>query len=108
MMVYPRTAVVKQPGTWHGRRQATRNLERLSRARKRLPPDDPRESLNRARSNPALARKTFADVWPIWESSVAKTRGFLGPCAIVLAQAAVGAAATVIVLWRTKGNAASK
>jgi hypothetical protein len=84
MMVYPRTAVVKQLGTWHGRRQATRNLERLSRARKRLPPDDPRESLNRARSNPALARKTFADVWPIWESSVAKTRASWVPARLCL------------------------
>jgi hypothetical protein len=42
--------------------------------RKRLPPDDPREWLNRASSNPALARKTSADVLPIWESSVAKRR----------------------------------
>jgi HEPN domain-containing protein len=32
-------------------------------ARKRLPPDDPREWLNRARSNLALARKTARDVY---------------------------------------------
>ena len=32
-------------------------------ARKRLPPDDPREWLNRARSNLVLARKTLADVY---------------------------------------------
>jgi hypothetical protein len=31
--------------------------------------------------------------------------GFMGPWAIVLAQAAVGAAATIVVLWRTKGKA---
>ncbi len=33
-------------------------------ARKRLPPDDPREWLNRAHSNLALARKIMADVYP--------------------------------------------
>jgi hypothetical protein len=32
-------------------------------ARKRLPPDDPREWLNRAHSNLALARKIDADVY---------------------------------------------
>ncbi|MFI5456724.1 MAG: HEPN domain-containing protein [Isosphaerales bacterium] len=32
-------------------------------ARKRLPPDDPREWLNRARSNPALAGKMAPDVY---------------------------------------------
>jgi len=32
-------------------------------ARKRLPPDDPREWLNRARSNLALARSTLANVY---------------------------------------------
>ena len=32
-------------------------------ARKRLPPDDPREWLNRARSNLALARNTAPDVY---------------------------------------------
>src|SRR5262249_41277299 len=31
--------------------------------------------------------------------------GFSGPCMIVLAQAMAGAAATVVVLWRTEGNA---
>ena len=37
--------------------------------------------------------------------SVAKSRGFLAPLAIVIAQAAVGAAATVFVLRQTKGKA---
>ena len=32
-------------------------------ARKRLPPDDPREWLNRARSNLALAKNPMADVY---------------------------------------------
>jgi hypothetical protein len=34
--------------------------------------------------------------------------GFFVPWAIVLAQVAVGAVATVVVLWRTKGRAASR
>jgi hypothetical protein len=33
---------------------------------------------------------------------------FLAPLAIVLAQAAVGAAATIVVLWQTKGKARSR
>jgi ABC transport system ATP-binding/permease protein len=37
-----------------------------------------------------------------------QTGGFLAPFAIVIAQAAVGAAATVFVLWQTKGKAASR
>jgi ABC transport system ATP-binding/permease protein len=36
------------------------------------------------------------------------TAGFRGPWAIVLAQAAVGAAATVIVLWQTRGKSGSQ
>jgi HEPN domain-containing protein len=32
-------------------------------ARKRLPPDDPREWLNRSRSNLTRAKKTMADVY---------------------------------------------
>jgi hypothetical protein len=106
-MVYPRTAVVKQPGTWHGRRQATRNLERLSMARKRLPPDDPRESLNRVQQ-PCPGQEDLCRRLAHLGILGRQKEGLLGPCAIVLAQAAVGAAATVIVLWRTKGNAASK
>jgi hypothetical protein len=34
--------------------------------------------------------------------------GWCGPCAIVLAQAVVGAAATIMLLWQTKGKAASR
>jgi hypothetical protein len=37
-----------------------------------------------------------------------QTGGILAPLAIVLGQAAVGAAATVFVLWQTKGKAASR